>query len=513
MSLSKEELMKLQNGSDIRGVACEGVEGEAVTLTPEAAWLIGKAYAAWLVRKQNLNPRNCIVGIGTDSRVTGPELKKQAVMGMLSEGIYVADCGMASTPAMYMSIVYPETRYDGACMVTASHLPFNRNGLKFFDRDGGLEKEDITQILETAASLAGTLTPEELTKPLPEGSSRFSEMALTDLYAANLCMSICDGVEGDDYDEPLKGLKIVVDAGNGAGGFFARDVLEELGADTSGSLYLEPDGRFPNHVPNPENREAMQAIRRATVANGADLGLIFDTDVDRMSAVLADGTPLSRDAMIAMAAAILAPDNPGGTVVTDSVTSDRLTDFLEGQLGMKHLRYMRGYKNVIDKCKELNAAGTNCPLAMETSGHGCLRDNYYLDDGAYLAVRLIIAVAKAAKRGETVNGLIAGLNMQYADREARLPIMAEDFRAAGTSALETFRRKAGAAGYEMPHSYEGVRIRFRENCTGWMLLRSSLHDPVMVLNLEGSTAKDLETITGITCALLDGCDSLDLSGL
>lgn len=400
MSMSKTELLKLQNGSDVRGIACEGIENEHVTLTSEAAYLIGRAFSIWLLKKKNIKPDECIIGIGTDSRITGPELKKQAMMGMLDEGIYVSDCGMASTPAMFMSIVYPETRYDGACMITASHLPFNRNGLKFFDKDGGLEHDDITAILEIAAGLAEQVSSDTLTRPLPTDCNRLTEFELISLYSANLCMKICDGVNAENYDEPLKGLKIVVDAGNGAGGFFVNEVLNELGADTIGSNFLDPDGMFPNHIPNPENKDAMKAICDATVAAGADLGLIFDTDVDRMSAVLSDGTPINRDSIIAMIAAILAPDYPGSTIITDSVTSDRLTDFLENQLGLKHLPYMRGYKNVINKCKELNAKGIVSPLAMETSGHGCLKENYYLDDGAYLAVKLVIAVAKAKREGK-----------------------------------------------------------------------------------------------------------------
>ena len=283
-------------------------------------------------------------------------------------------------------------------MITASHLPFNRNGLKFFDRDGGLEHDDITDILNIAADLAEKITDEDLAADLPTDCRRLCEFELLSLYSANLCMKICDGVNADDYDEPLKGLKIVVDAGNGAGGFFVNEVLNELGADTTGSCFLDPDGMFPNHIPNPENKDAMKAICDATAAAKADLGLIFDTDVDRMSAVLADGTPLNRDSIIAMISAILAPDYPGSTIITDSVTSDRLTDFLENELGLKHLCYMRGYKNVINKCRELNCEGIISPLAMETSGHGCLKENYYLDDGAFLAVKLIIAVAKAKKR-------------------------------------------------------------------------------------------------------------------
>ena len=514
MAITEKEFFKLQNGSDIRGVACEGVEGESVTLTSEAAFAIGQAFALWLMKKKNLKPEECIVGVGMDSRITGPKLKADVIKGLMSQGIYVSNCGMASTPAMFMSIVYPETQYDGACMITASHLPFNRNGIKFFDRGGGLEHEDITEILKMAAELDAAVSPEMLAADVDSSSPRYTEMSLLDLYAAKLCMKISSALSGEDYaDEPLKGLKIVVDAGNGAGGFFATEVLEALGTDISGSSFLEPDGTFPNHIPNPENKDAMQAICGATTASHADLGLIFDTDVDRMSAVLADGTPINRDSIIAMIAAILAPDYPGSTIITDSVTSDRLTDFLEKRLGLKHLCYMRGYKNVINKCKELNAAGQVSPLAMETSGHGCLKENFYLDDGAYLAVKLVIAVARAKKEGRTIDHLIADFDTVCEAREVRFPILCEDFRAYGTSVLKEFKNRASGAGYELPSSYEGVRIRFSGVCTGWLLLRASLHDPVMVMNLEGKTATDLELITGIAQSLMEGFADLDLSRL
>ena len=214
-----------------------------------------------------------------------------------------------------------------------------------------------------------------------------------------------------------------------------------------------------------------------------------------------------------MMAAILAPEKPGSTIITDSVTSDRLTDFLENDLGLKHLCFKRGYKNVIDKCKELNAAGTNSPLAMETSGHGCLKENYYLDDGAFLAVKLIAAVAKAKEKGETIDHLIASLVMECADREVRFKILEEDFGTYGTEVLTRFREKAEEKGYTLPMAYEGVRIRFDDAPTGWLLLRASLHDPVMVLNMEGKDEADLAKITETVKELLAGEEGLDLSSL
>jgi phosphomannomutase len=125
------------------------------------------------------------------------------------------------------------------------------------------------------------------------------------LYCADLRNKIETRLNAQNESAALSGLHIVVDDGNGSGGFFASEVLSKLGADTSGSLFLEPDGCFPNHQPNPENKEAMKAVSRATAQCGADLGLIFDTDVDRMSAVLPDGRAINRDKIIAMISAVL----------------------------------------------------------------------------------------------------------------------------------------------------------------------------------------------------------------
>ena len=496
------DLLKLQNGSDVRGIALEGVADEHVNLTPDIAKQIGCAFVSWLEKKTGVNANALKIGVGRDSRVSGPDLAMGLIQGIVSAGATVIDCGMATTPAMFMSIVFPATEFHGSAMITASHLPFNRNGIKFFDADGGLEHDDITEIL----TLAGWLNPQHVNYyPQP--------VDLLSLYADHLREAIIREVASDS-DKPLEGLKIVVDSGNGASGFFVDKILKPLGADTTGSQFLEPDGMFPNHIPNPENKQAMEAIRSAVLNNKADLGLIFDTDVDRMSAVLSDGTEVNRDAIIAMAAAILAPTNPGSTIITDSVTSDRLTYFLEDVLGLKHLCYMRGYKNVINKQKELNAAGTNAPLAMETSGHGALKENYYLDDGAYLAVKLVIALAKARAEGKTLDSLIEKLPPLVEEGEYRFKIKDENFKDYGKSVLAEFKSRAEKAGYKMPESYEGVRISFKEgDAQGWMLLRLSLHDPVMPLNIEGARKGDVAKIKAIAKELLAGFDKLDMSCL
>ena len=495
------DILKLQNGSDVRGVALEGVEGEHVNLTEDVCKKIGCAFVSWLSKKTGVDATALRIGVGRDSRVSGPALLDALVFGLTSAGATVVDCGMATTPAMFMSIVFEETDFDASAMITASHLPFNRNGIKFFDENGGLEHEDITEILKLASLL----------NPAPV-QSMVTTVDLLGIYANYLKNKIKDALNAGDT--PLKGLHIVVDSGNGASGFFVKDILDPLGADTSGSQFLEPDGMFPNHIPNPENKQAMEAIRDAVLKNKADLGLIFDTDVDRMSAVLSDGSEVNRDSIIAMIAAILAPDYPGSTIITDSVTSDRLTYFLEQVLGLKHLCYMRGYKNVINKQKELNNSGTVAPLAMETSGHGALKDNFFLDDGAFLAVKLIVALAQAAKNGKKLDSLIEKLPPLVEEGEYRFKIAGDDFKEYGNQVLEEFKKRAQAKGYQMPHSYEGIRLSFKgEDVQGWILLRLSLHDPVMPMNIEGGRKGDLAKLIQIAKELTDGFDRLDRSCL
>ena len=493
------DIRKLQNGSDVRGIACAGIAGEDVNLTEEAGNLIGGGFVRWLADKKGKKMDELRIGIGHDSRITANSLFAAAAKGILATGAKVYDCGLVSTPSMFMTTVFDQFAFDGAIMITASHLPFNRNGYKFFDRDGGLEHDDITKILETASELTVA----------DAGLSGVEKVDSISVYCEFLREKIKKSIQAVDYDKPLAGLHIVVDTGNGAGGFFVDKVLNPLGADASGSQFLEPDGHFPNHIPNPENKQAMEAIRQAVLTNKADLGIIFDTDVDRMSAVLPNGDEVNRDAIIAMMTAIIAEDYPGGTIVTDSVTSDRLTRFIEG-IGMKHHRYMRGYKNVINESIRLNQEGVTSPLAIETSGHGALSENYFLDDGAYMAVKLLIALAKAAKENKTLASFIENLEKGFEEREYRFRIQEEDFKEYGKNALHTFEERAKAKGYHIaPNSYEGIRITFdTDEVKGWLLLRMSLHDPQMPLNIEGVRDGDCDRLFDIVVELLDGFDKL-----
>jgi phosphomannomutase len=190
--------------------------------------------------------------------------------------------------------------------------------------------------------------------------------------------------------------------------------------------------------------------------------------------------------LVALASAIVLEDNPGGTIVTDSITSSGLKTFIEKELGGVHHRFKRGYKNVINEALRLNAQGINCPLAIETSGHAALRENYFLDDGAYLITKIIIKAAQLGTHGRTLESLIERLAEPAESVELRFNITQPDFRSCGNRVLDALEEYARNNGWEVADdSREGVRISFGAGQgEGWLLLRLSVHDPVMPLNIE-----------------------------
>ena len=491
---------KLQNGSDIRGVALEGVENQSVNLTEKACKDIGRGFAVWL--KEKTGKENLRVSVGRDSRLSGEKLSDWICSSMTEQGLEVTDFKMASTPAMFMSTVTEGYNYDGAVMITASHLPFNRNGFKFFTAQGGLEKEDIKKILSIAESDGVT--------GLPKGKLQSGEFM--DAYSKILADKIRNAT---GEEKPLEGFKIVVDAGNGAGGFFVDKVLKPLGADTSGSLYLEPDGSFPNHIPNPEDETAMRSIMKAVKDNSADFGIIFDTDVDRAGAVLSDGTELNRNRLIAMLSAILLREHPGTTIVTDSITSTGLNEFITANGGIHH-RFKRGYRNVINESIRLNNLGQDSQLAIETSGHGALKENYFLDDGAYLVTKLLIELARGRKQGYKLESLIETLKEPAESIEFRMKVNLDDFKPYGQSVLDNLNEYAAKKeGWSLvENNYEGVRVNLdKSHGDGWFLLRLSLHDPLLPLNVESNSVGGAKKIAQEIYAFIKDFDKLDTSSI
>lgn len=500
--MALQNYLHLQNGTDVRGVACEGVPGEEITLTEEVAENIAKAFCVWLLSRTGKT--SVTVAVGYDSRITANSLCNAVANGILSTGHNVVLTGLSTTPSMFMLLKEENLDFScqGSIMITASHLPFNRNGLKFFSPQGGLEKADVTEILTLAANY-------RFSEGVTGNKSYYNYL---DLYASSLVEQVR---RATGEEKPLFGKKIVVDAGNGAGGFFVDKVLAPLGANTDGSQFLEPDGHFPNHIPNPENNEAMQFICTAVKNAKADFGIIFDTDVDRASAVDKWGNEINRNRLIALISAILLEEKKG-TIVTDSVTSDGLTKFIESK-GGRHHRFKRGYKNVINEAIRLNAAGEYTPLAIETSGHAAFKENYFLDDGAYLITRLLVALAKAAKENRELTDLISELEMPAESLEIRVKFVGGcDFKTLGQKLIKDFENYVRNLSYAelAKNNYEGCRVALSKNFgDGWALVRLSLHDPVLPINVESNTPHGCLTSLKILYYFLRKYPFLDVTPL
>ena len=524
---------KFKSGTDIRGIGI-GNGDEPLYMSDEFISKASAAFADFLSEKTGKATDKLTVAIGHDPRLSAGRISAAVVRGLALRGVNIIDCSLSSTPAMFMAVL--DLPCDGSVQMTASHHPGDRNGLKFFTVDGGLDSPDIAYILEKAEDIE-----------LGDAPIKITACDHMKQYAAHLRSLICKGIGADESDKPLAGMRIMVDAGNGAGGFYASEVLAPLGADVSPSMNLEPDGNFPVYVPNPESSVMIDSAAERVKQTNADFGIVFDTDVDRAGAVLpSDGgvIALDRNRLIALMAAILVRQYGPITVVTDSITSTGLTDFINS-LGCRHHRFKRGYRNVINEAKRLlaleeaakkakeetdaefanailadaefaNAIFANAIFAMETSGHGALRENYFLDDGAYIIVKLLVALVEARREGKTLNELIANLKEPCESAEARLNVLLDDTADYTAAVLETVEKHfSNLPGFEIVQpNYEGVRVNADEtHGNGWFLVRRSLHDPLMPCNIESNSVGGMRLIAAELYNALRAFDKLELEPL
>jgi len=458
--------------------------------------------------------------VGRDPRIHGARLADALCRGIESvKGVKAVYTGLASTPSMFEFC--RAGKCDGAVMVTASHLPEDRNGFKFCTKAGSLNGNDIDMLAETAAVSAREWYDIGILPPTSGADAVYCSSAVDFMphYASTLRSAIIKEVSDGDSSssatsQPLAGLRIVLNAGNGSGYFF-NEILKDLGADVSASMNLTPDGTFPKDsgVPNPEYQAMIDTTTRVCEKTNADIGIMLDTDGDRCGFVIprnnddasspATYEALNRNRLIALLSVIFQTTSPGCSVVTDSVTSEGLAKFLEEDLGLSHVRYLKGYANVIEKAKEITDSGkATVEMAIETSGHCAMRENDYLDDGTYTSVKVIGLLARVAKaQGENRQGhlglldLISNLDEMEEVDELRLSVLdgtlstTDDMFDSIAKDIEKaiFTQK----GWELDQeNLEGIRVRNGSDGSFFML-RKSLHDPVISLQVEGSSADDV----------------------
>ena len=497
----RSDWMQLRNGCDICGDAMEH-DGKKPLLTPQAAECIGYAYALWLARETGTTTDKLNIAVGRDPRLSGEALLRGFVRGLTAADCDVVDCGLSTTPAVFLATVEPSLNCDGAVMVTAPGQSWYVNGFRLMTRSGELTDAQAEEILREAQSVS---LPQRLVTPKDIMSSYRERL---DALAHTLLQ--------DEAKMPLLGLYVVLDAGNGSAGFYA-DFLRSLGAEVEGSRYLEPNGYFPNRKPDPEDPAALESLGRAVVENEADLGILVDSDGSRVSFADHEGKPIIGNRLIALISAILLDKTPGATIVTDSVTSTGLTRFIT-EWGGVHYRFKRGAKLLIDEAIRLNEEGIDCPLAIETGGHAAFRDNYFAEDGLYLATRLVCEAMDQKREGRPLTSLLADLAEPMEHTEMRMRILPEDYRAAGQAVIENVLSHTleDPAWKLSTDNHEGVRITFDLDGgvnNAWIQLRMSLHGPKMALYAESDVPGGVKDILTQLYNLIKDTENLDLEPL
>lgn len=485
---------KFLSGTDIRG--------NEIELTDEFASKFGYAAALWMARKLDKTPDTLTVAVGRDPRKSGARLSRALIKGLTAADCDVVDCGECGTPAL-TSFITDSGKADGAIMITGSHFGAGVNGFKLMLKTGSAGSDDMAEMIEQARTLKVPVRLVTNANPMEIYRKKLTDMARERLE--------------DDALKPLLGLHVVIDAGSGMGGFYA-DLLEELGADTTGSMNLEPDGTFPAHLPDIGSPDAIARLSETVVSTGADMGVMFDADCDRAAIIDQNGRLIAGNRLIALISAIILDKDPGATIVTDSVTSSGLTRFIT-EWGGVHYRFRRGYRNVIEEARRLNREGIDCPLAIETSGHVAFRDNGFIDDGVYLVTRLVCEAYDRKRFGQTLSSVIDELNEPVEFREIRLRLDTDSPAEAAQEVIEIVLSHTldNPEWRFAPDSREGVRILF--NLDGgvdnaWFQLRMSVHDSsVMVLNAESDVHGGIDYMLAGLEALLDEKCDIDLTPL
>ncbi|MDZ4768735.1 MAG: phosphomannomutase/phosphoglucomutase [Chloroflexota bacterium] len=433
---------KLFKKYDIRGRA----GGSDAPLTPDAARLVGRAFGTYLYRVEG--KREVIVG--RDNRLTSPALAGALIEGLMSAGCEVVNIGLASTPLVYWYAV----RHDsaGGVMITGSHLMPDQNGFKLCVGARNLYGDQLL-------ALRAMIDADDFDGDL--GSLRVKESPLVD-YMVDVIPRV----------RMPRALHVVVDAGNGTGGYFGPRLLRAWGHRIT-ELYCDLDGSYPNHQPDPQEAENMRALSDKVLEVGADIGIAFDGDADRMGAVDETGAVISADRILALLARDLLTRLPGASVVADVLTSQVFFDEV-AKAGGVPIMWASGHSLVKAKMVETGAL-----LGGEASGHIFLGEGYYgFDDAYFAAARLLRLIGTTTMPFSTIDATLPSL---FSTPEYR-PRCPDELK---NSVIDAARKALDGQGELV--SVDGLRVRFAR---GWGLLRASNTEPVLSLRFEAETEAD-----------------------
>lgn len=461
--------------NDIRGIYGQDV-------TEELYFFVGKAYVRYVAKLAEREPKDLWLTVCRDARTHSPALAKALVQGLTSAGANVVDLGLAPTPIGYYSDVVGVNdnvtdghEIDGALIVTASHNPSQYNGLKMTYHGQLLDEKPIQELLK----LVEGISKESLL------SHTFGETKEYDLIP--------------DYIEVMKlnfgrigeGIKVVVDSANGTGGIIAPALYRSIGCNVI-ELYSSPDGRFPNHHPNPSDDKTLKDIKKAVVDNDADIGIAFDGDSDRIGVIDSQGRSMTGDKLLLIYAMDLIDrykeSGVKPVVVSEVKCSQVLFDTIN-KAGGEAIMCKTGHGYIKAKMKETNAL-----LGGEMSGHTFFKDKYYgFDDAVYAGCRIIEILAKNRKKNPSfkIEDLLKPFDEVYTSQETRLECPNELKKPALEMLKEQVNANKDLFGSEIKDiiTLDGMRVVFDG---GFALIRQSNTEPVFTLRFEAKTQAECE---------------------
>ncbi len=419
---------------DIRGIAdLEMLSSGVVNL--------GRAIGTYM--RRHSGPQ---VNLGRDVRLSGTRLHAALLQGLIASGCRITDIGIVPTPVLYYSVHHLHA--DAGVMITGSHNPSEYNGFKMMTATKsvfGAAIQEIHQILLNNDFTTGDGTvknADAVTPYVDEVAAQFAKLS--------------------------RKVKVVIDAGNGTGGPVMQRILDQINVDST-PLFFEPDGRFPNHHPDPTVLENLEHLAHAVRETKAELGIAFDGDTDRIGAVDEHGHVVYGDFLLLIYAREILTRKPGSTFIGEVKCSQVMYDELE-KLGGRPIMYKTGHSLIKTKMKEEHAE-----LAGEMSGHMFFADRYYgFDDAMYAACRLLEIVADS---GQPLSAQVAGLPHTVSTPELRVDCPDEE-------KFDVVARLATR--YKATHKVvdvDGVRVLFEK---GWGLVRASNTQPVLVMRFEAT---------------------------
>jgi phosphomannomutase/phosphoglucomutase len=460
---------------DIRGIA----ERDLTSPVIEA---LGRAFAAYI------KPRGITtVAVGYDARVSSSRLCDDIVRGLTSAGVNVTIIGLCPTPVLYFSLFHLNP--GAGVMITGSHNPSEFNGFKLCvgkDTIFGEEIQKIRRIMEKTESLGHGAEGEG------PRAINYEPSAMSHSPRAKNRPIL------PDYNDYLKKqftqyrdvpLKVVLDAGNGTAGLAAPEIIRAMGCDVV-ELFSEPDGRFPNHHPDPTIPKNLTALIDTVISQKGDIGIAFDGDSDRIGAIDEKGNILWGDQLMVIFSRDILTERPGATVVSEVKCSQTMYDDIRAH-GGNAIMWKTGHSLIKAKMKDVHAA-----LAGEMSGHLFFADRYYgYDDAIYAACRLVEILKKIKSRGDgavTASTLIADLPRTYNTPEIRFDCPENLKFKVVERAKDVFSRAEGLP--QKPReviTVDGIRAVFEK---GWGLIRASNTQPVLVMRFEANDPTTLESI-------------------